>query len=209
MSDLLRERIKERVDAIGENTFALSRAAGLSQSFLRDFLTGKSKSMRVDNLMAVADVLKTTPAYLLGDASTAETPSAKRDLPVYGAVAASEGDQLMFTGDVIDWVPTPPGLQGAREAYALYVTGPSMIPRFHPGEIVFIAPHRPVRHGDNVVIQQHTESGRTSAWLKEFVRNDDGDVVAWQHNPAGELRYARSSVSALHRVLTTNEVLGV
>lgn len=51
------------------NPRQLSLLAGLNATAVRDMLSGRAKSPRYDTLQAIARVLDTTPAYLMGDAA--------------------------------------------------------------------------------------------------------------------------------------------
>lgn len=103
-----------------------------------------------------------------------------------------------------------PGLRGARDAYALYVVGSSMEPRYRAGEVVFVHPHRPLRAGDICIVQTTDfEDGDLRGWIKEFVRFTDKGALTRQYNPPAEVEFRRAAIKAMHRVLTPNEIVGV
>lgn len=154
------------------------------------------------------EVLGESVQAFYAEAAAIASPT-QPDLPVYGVAAGSTTGAFTMTNEVVDWVRRPPGLAGARDAYALFVRGASMEPRFFAGDVIYVAPHRPVRHGDVVVIQQHDgESGGMQVWLKVFDRADDKAIHTFQYNPAASVRFTHATVKAMHRVLTTNELLG-
>ena len=68
-----------------------------------------------------------------------------RDLPVLGTAMGGEEGAFEFNGEVVDYVRRPPGLEMARGAFAIYVQGESMAPRYEEGELVFVHPGRPAR----------------------------------------------------------------
>lgn len=131
-----------------------------------------------------------------------------RDIPVFGTAAGSVQGAIAISGEVIDWLRRPPGLRGARDAYALYVTGVSMEPKYATGDIIFVHPHRPMRSGDIAVIQT-IEGGEVQSWLKQYMRTTETEVLARQFNPPDDVKFDRSKVQAIHRVMTMNELLGV
>jgi DNA-binding Xre family transcriptional regulator len=74
------------------NPRQLSLQAGLNATAVRDMLSGRARSPRYDTLQAIARVLDTTPAYLMGDAAT-------RHSLKNGAV--NEGDKIELLTEII------------------------------------------------------------------------------------------------------------
>lgn len=217
MHEKIAGRIRQRLDETGKNAAAVSRAAGYGPEFIRNFLSGKKRSMNIAALAAIARELDAPVAWLQGDDSVQPLdrtaapapPDAERTLPLYGTAAASQAGSIHILDDVLEWLPCPSGLKGVRGAYALYVSGTSMMPRFRPGELVFVAPGRPPRPGDDAVIQvRRAENGETEAWVKEYVTETPEQVIARQYNPPEEMRFSRREVVGLHRILSTKELIG-
>ncbi|QKV20265.1 XRE family transcriptional regulator [Oricola thermophila] len=213
--EIVSARIRQRLEETGRSAASVSRAAGHGVDFIRDFLTGRKKRMSADALVAIARELGVTVAWLQGndeavmpDGEGEERPARPRTVPVYGTAAGRDDGAMHLGTDVIDWLSCPPGLEGARDAYALYVVGESMQPRYYPGDVVIIAPHRPPRAGDCVVIQcKSADTGATEAWVKEYVATTADEIVARQYNPPAEMRFPRAEVSAVHRIMTLNDLL--
>ena len=63
--NMLAERIKEEMGKSGLNQAALARRAGVSTAVISALLTGFSKSMSVENLVRVAQVLNVSVEYLV------------------------------------------------------------------------------------------------------------------------------------------------
>lgn len=63
---ILQIRLQERMDAQGEKAAPLAKRVGLSDSFVRDVLRGKTKTPSATNLELVARALGTSSDYLLG-----------------------------------------------------------------------------------------------------------------------------------------------
>lgn len=59
------ERIKERMDAVGTNPSRLSIDAGLGRSSVKDILTGRVKSPRIDTIKRLAGKLNCSAEYLV------------------------------------------------------------------------------------------------------------------------------------------------
>lgn len=66
MSDLLRERVKERLDALEINPFEAARRGKFERSFVNDLLIGKKSTVRQKKLIELAEALECDPEYLTG-----------------------------------------------------------------------------------------------------------------------------------------------
>lgn len=64
------QNLQTLLDEREMNPRQLSLQAGLNATAVRDMLSGRARSPRYDTLQAIARVLDTTPAYLMGDAAT-------------------------------------------------------------------------------------------------------------------------------------------
>lgn len=177
-------------------------------------LNGRMR-MSEDWMARLAGGLGTSVAALM-KAETSITPPptislpspSDRPLPVFGMAAGSVVGAHVMSESAVEYVSAPSSLATVRDAYALIVTGASMEPRYFSGDMIFLNPHRPVRQGDHVAIQEARGDG-VYVSVKRFERLTDEEVVATQYNPPSEVRYDRRQVIAMHRVLTTNELLGV
>lgn len=133
------------------------------------------------------------------------------DVPVMGTAAGSHlRGAFQFEGGIIDYVRRPPGLMNAKDIYALFVEGTSMEPQFFAGDLIYVHPHRPAKAGDIVVITcKNGEHQSEEATLGIYRRKTEKAVVIAKHNPKAEIELNRGLVTAIHRVLTTNELFGV
>lgn len=130
-----------------------------------------------------------------------------RDLPVYGLAAGSMEGAHQMTPEIVEAIPCPPGLAHVAGAYALRAKGDSMVPRYFPGDILYVNPLQEVHAGDHVVIQVlHHENSGTDTWVKRFDGRHGGEVLVSQYNPAAQLTFKGRSVRYLHRILPTNEL---
>jgi len=101
----------------------------------------------------------------LGAADVA--PYGPRDLPILGQSRGGDDEYFFGNGaDVLSLTYRPIELLNVATAYAVYVHGDSMSPRFEPGELLYVDPVRPARPGDDVVIQMQDGHG----YVKRLVR---------------------------------------
>lgn len=129
-------------------------------------------------------------------------PIGNRDVPVYGRAQGGPDGMFEFNGEIMGWETRPPNLDGVRDAYAVYVDGDSMYPRYKPGETVWINPSRPPTREDDVIVQLHPnhEGDAPFGFIKEFRAWTPTHLVVWQHNPPTEVRYLRDSVKSVHYI---------
>jgi phage repressor protein C with HTH and peptisase S24 domain len=126
-----------------------------------------------------------------------------KTIPVLGhAAGAAPGRGYIIMGDVIERVACPPWLESVEGAYALYVDGTSMVPRYYPGERVYVHPHKPPSPGDFVVAQvQARDDAEPHGYVKQF-KGWDGDLlVLHQFNPDSPVEFSAKDVLALHKIV--------
>jgi len=129
-------------------------------------------------------------------------PISTRRIPVYGRAVGGVEGKFIFNGELIDTVMCPPGLENVPDAYAVFVSGESMSPRFRPGETVWVHPGRPPRRGDDVVVQLHVPDGDPpEGYIKEFVSWTPTRLVLRQFNPDREIEFEREQVKTVHVIV--------
>jgi phage repressor protein C with HTH and peptisase S24 domain len=231
MAETLSDRIRQRLDDLQLSERAASLQATGSDATIRMIRSGKSANPRADTIAKLARVLQTTEQWLLtgdepgeasqaavkGDVRPADVPfpaigQLPKDVPVLGTVAGSArgNGSFQLTSDVVDYVRRPYGLLGAMDVYALYVEGESMIPKYVPGDLVFVHPHRKPRSGDYVVIQEpDTSNGELRGFIKRLLTITTRQVRTEQFNPKAALDFTIRPGLQVHRVMTENELYGV
>lgn len=85
-SKLINQRIRERLDQIGESSFDVSVAIGKNRNFLNDLVTGKKKSFSADMLPRIAQALRCDPNYLLGISDEPSREDNTAAIPVAGSI---------------------------------------------------------------------------------------------------------------------------
>jgi phage repressor protein C with HTH and peptisase S24 domain len=132
---------------------------------------------------------------------------ARGEIPVLGRAAAGELGKLVMLYEVAERIPTPASLDKVDGAYAVYVAGTSMEPRYFAGELVHVNPNRPVARNEFCVVQigppgQPPEEG----YIKQFVSMDAGKLKLRQYNPPMEIEFDTDKVHAIHLIVGTARV---
>lgn len=222
---MLISRLKDRLEELQKTAREVSIAATGKPDTVRNILRGATRDPKAAVLDKVAAELETSADWLLGKTDDltlvgkglrpADVPLPMRhempnDIPVHGTAAGSHlRGAFQLEGSVVDYVRRPPALIGAKDAYALYIEGTSMEPRFNAGDLVFVHPHRPARPGDAVIVQVAVSQNQIEASIGYLRRRTAEHVVLGKLNPLAEVQLNRSQVTAIHRVLTINELFGV
>lgn len=218
-------RVRQRLADLSLSANAASVKAGLSREAVRKMLEPGAGLPRGGTLSALATALETTEAWLLrgeeaspprsevrpAEVTLPPTNSMPNDVPVLGTAAGSHArGAFQISTDPVDWVRRPPALTGAKNAYALYVEGTSMVPEHNPGDLRFVHPDRPPRPGDSVVVQilVNPTDGQ-EATIGHLLRRTPTHLVIGKLNPAATVELKLNTVIAVHKVMTLNELFGV
>jgi transcriptional regulator with XRE-family HTH domain len=111
-------------------------------------------------------------------------------------------DQEMFLQDgPIGYTSRPANLGGVRSAYAIYMVGDSMEPRYEPGWLLHVNPFKPPIRGRDVVVYKEGQV----VLIKQFVGWEGDTLVLRQFNPPDTLRIPRSQVRECHLVVGTDQ----
>lgn len=134
-----------------------------------------------------------------------------KNVPVLGVAVGGDDADFQFNGDTVDHVRRPPGLEGVPGAFAVYVMGFSMSPRYDEGDLVYVHPGRPPRPGDDVIVEMHSVDHHPGyCYIKRLVRRTASKVICRQFNPArDDLEYDAAIVKKIHKIMTQAELLGV
>lgn len=131
-----------------------------------------------------------------------------RNLPIYGSARGGVDGAFEMNGQSMDYAERPPSLTAARNAYAVYVQGDSMWPRFEPGWLLHVNPNRPVRKGDNVVVQIKADDEHSPplAYVKVYDCTTPTKLVVRQFNPQKNMEWPLDQVVSIHRVVGIAEM---
>ena len=116
--------------------------------------------------------------------------------------ARGGNDQEMFLEDgPIGYTARPANLGGVRSAYAIYMVGDSMEPRYEPGWLLHINPFKPPTRGRDVVVYKEGQA----VLIKQFVGWEGDTLVLRQLNPPETLRIPREQVRECHLVVGADQ----
>lgn len=221
------KRLKQVIEEQGLTPEAASLKCGLDRSYFRKLFERGGASPRGATLERIASGLHISAASLLDDIQSSPT-TAKRevapapisfpsrgdmtyDVPVMGTAAGSHlRGAFQISTDQIDIVRRPPALMGVNSAYALYVEGTSMEPKYEPGDLIYVHPKKPVRSGDPCVVQCFAGSDEEiEATVGIYVRATAEFIHIRKYNPLAEVQIKRATVKEIHRILSLNELFGV
>src|SRR5690606_21211910 len=84
---------------------------------------------------------------------------ARNKLPAYGQAVAGVDGEFIMNGNLVAYVDAPSGLDESKGAYAVFVSGDSMDPRYRDGETVYVDPTKRPMRGKFVVAQILSKEG--------------------------------------------------
>lgn len=227
------ELVREAREKKGWSQTRLAEEAGISQQAVTQIETGVTKAPTNSwrRIASALDIPEETFAELMRGAqrearharggATVRTTSAGgspsrfaipgattrpyRKIPVLGRVAGSPfGEGHLIMNQTVDQTDCPPWIDDAVDSYALYVVGPSMIPRFYPGEMVFVHPWKQPRPDDFVIAQiRDPNTDDIFGYVKQFVGFDKKGLRLRQFNPKVEelAPFPAGDVHALHKII--------
>jgi len=127
--------------------------------------------------------------------------SSQRDLPVIGAVKGGSEGFYFNEGEAKEFVERPANLKGVFNAFALYVDGDSMEPRYFAGELLYVNPNRPITKSCFVAVELSDGQGL----IKQFLRRSDDELVLRQLNPPRDLHLQVDKVKRIYRITGAGE----
>ncbi|MCT8970704.1 helix-turn-helix transcriptional regulator [Microbaculum marinisediminis] len=171
----------------------LARRAGLDPTtFNKSKRSAPDGRLRWPNTESIAKILDATGCSIedfmamVGDSSADDTPYRQHAVPLIGFAQAGAGgffdDGGFPVGAGWDEVAFPDVAD--EHAYALEVTGDSMLPLYRDGDVVIVSPGASVRRGDRVIVR--TRGGEVMA--KVLARRTTRTIELHSVNPAHEQR---------------------
>jgi len=219
----IREGLKKPGKSKGGLAEALGRTPSVVTAILGEGKNGKPRQVKaeeVEKIRAYFSDGPDSPAVIrpAGPERSEVEPAANApalsqlgdfDVEVRGISVGGADDEFYFNGDVIDHIRRPPGIRRAKNVFALNVSGDSMMPRYEPGEPIYVQRTNPVV-GDYVVVELYPEDDNQAgkSFLKQLVRRTGLRVTCKQFNPPKEVEFDAGEVKEIYRVLKPRDLLG-
>ncbi len=190
--------VRERLKAMGRSQADLARHLNLDPSSLVKTLDGR-RTLRQRELIKLETFFG---EKLVADTSAAPAEISSRSrrsrrVPVYGYAAAGGEDRIAFADDqVLEWLDPPPWWNGEADLVYVRITGDSMEPRIHSGEVIPVRLRYPPAKGDDCLV----EFRDNTALCKTYESQKNGRVYLKQYNEAKTVDVDASTVRALHTV---------
>jgi phage repressor protein C with HTH and peptisase S24 domain len=210
-SNSLGERVRERRRALGLSQPQLAKkVGGITYQAIQQLEAGGGSR----HLVPIARALGVTAEWLQDGGPTPPKPAAAASRPgtmeklkVLGMAECGADGWSLWNGDVIDLIDRPASLAGVPHAYAVYVVGASMEPRYHPGEVVHIHPGRPIEVGAYVLVQRKPKAAGDTplAIIKRLARRTGAKITLEQFNPPRLFEIKAGDIVSIHRVVGSGE----
>jgi phage repressor protein C with HTH and peptisase S24 domain len=173
----------------------VARLLGLDSSQVSRIFAGRRRLQRHEYSKLVEWLGISTPSPHVAGGAIVPMPGM---VPLYGWVGAASDERLTLADQNLrGYVPMHPNQAHVKDAFALEVADISMSPRYEPGEVVYLAPHRWPTRGQDCVLVTTDSNG----FLKRFIRRDETSVHLHQLNPNEDLTFELSLVEAVHAVV--------
>ena len=197
------DRLAERY---GLSPSALAKRAGLdATTFNRSKRTTPDGRLRWPSTESIAKILAATGAGLVELMQLLEGQrTGPRAIPLIGFAKAGGGGYFDDAGFPVggSWEEIVFPDVGDEHAYALEISGDSMMPLYRDGDIVVVSPAAPVRRGDRVIVK--TREGEVLA--KELKRRTSKTVELRSLNPEHDDRVLQDSeIAFVARVLWASQ----
>lgn len=128
-------------------------------------------------------------------------------VPVYGSLTGGNEEYLEATGEYLDYIPAPASLMDAAGAYALYMPGNTMEPRYLEGESLFVNPMKLPRAGEYAAIQHLMEVNGEELLVIQVGRYEGinkGSRVFSRHN-GEDLEIPAEKMRAMQKIVVAGE----
>lgn len=173
LSTIISQRRKE----LGLTLWQIASAVGVSEATVQRWESGNIKTLKHENLIKLADVLKLTPAALMGwdeppKQAIPYQPSHKA--PIVGSIPA--GYPVLAIEDIEGYADIP--YSDTENYFFLRVDGDSMEPKICTGDLVLIRQQHTAENGQIVAARVNGDE----ATLKRYKRQGD-TVLLLPENP--------------------------
>jgi phage repressor protein C with HTH and peptisase S24 domain len=224
--DEMRSLVLDRATELGISLAELSRLVDKNHAYFQQFIhrgvpayLPEEIRSRVSEILQLDESLLRNPKSQVPASAEKHTPRIPNNarisgtvplagtIPVYGQARGGKDGQFVLNGNKVADIIAPPHLASVPNAFAVYIVGDSMEPRYFAGEAVFVNPGLPVRKGDFVIVQikpEH-EGDPPDAYVKRFVSMDNRMLRLEQYKPKKSLNFSALDVISVHRIIMAGE----
>jgi transcriptional regulator with XRE-family HTH domain len=192
----------------------VAEAVGLSGSQISRF-ESEQREPRLTEIIDMAEFLGVSPAdiypelaklageFKAKEPTVVKKPDRNPSLPGIPVFAAAEGGkgELVISTEPIDYVTRPWYLGEVQDAYAVVVTGESMVPAYEPSDIAIVNPRLSYLRGKDHVFTMKSEDGSFKAMLKRLVKVTEDEWLVEQFNPPKQIKLPRNVWGGAKRVV--------
>ena len=179
--NIIRQKIRERREALGYSYQNLADLTHLSKSTLQRYETGNIGNLPLDKLENLATALECSPAYLMGwENSEAQIPPGFMELPptvkkpLVGRIAC--GTPILAEQNIDDYIDVPAKRQ---VDFCLLCVGDSMIDAgIQDGDVVYIRAQPCVENGEIAAVR----IGEEATLKRVYIDKDTITLVAANAN---------------------------
>lgn len=198
------DRLKQATREKGWSLAELARQSGVSKDSVDKYAQGRVENPRGSTLAKLSKALE-VPEVWLRFGNQIETKNtqrlfSERTLDILGGARGGVEGAFVDNGTPLGETMCPTILTDVKTAYAVYVVGDSMEPRYFNGELAFVNPEKPINRG-NFVVVQYDKAGERQYIIKQYVKKTHEKLVFLQLNPEKELEIASNLVHSVHRVV--------
>ena len=213
----------QALERIGASQADLARHLRLAPSAVSRMLKGE-RQMRQLETVQIAGFLGVSPdevlRHAINDAVSASGPELPRSgrgrprststsgnvrstdpIPIRSAGRGGNDQEMFLEDGPIGYTSRPANLSDVRAAYAIYMVGDSMEPRYEPGWLLHVNPFKPPTRGRDVVVYKLGQV----VLIKQFVGWEGNTLVLRQLNPPQTLRIPRTEVRECHLVVGADQ----
>ena len=173
VSQSIGQRIKECRLKLNLSAEDIAKKLGKDRATIYLWEGGYIERMPLNILTPLAQILKTTPEYIMGWDTESNISLAPIDrdvvrIPVYGVIPA--GVPIEAIQDILDYEEIPRKLAQSGDYFGLKVQGSSMYPKIENGDIVIIKQQSVFNNGDICAVMVNG----FDATLKRVKKEKDG-----------------------------------
>jgi hypothetical protein len=163
-----RKNFNKWLTRTGQSTLAVAKQAGINESALRHYKSGKTRDLRMENKLKIAQTQQTTLGEIFGGTTgqprspapasieasygvpSAEPPTFGGSVPLLGR---AQNGKIIATMFPVAWVGAPEYMLLPGNVFAVRVANNLNAPRLRIREIVLCAPDEPIAPNDDAAVR--------------------------------------------------------